>query len=419
MDDRTRIVVTGIGAVTPVGIGVEDTWRTLVSGGSGIAPITLFDHHRCKAHIAGEVKGFDATKFGFSPRDAKRYDRHVLLGVSAAHEAIAMSGIDFASRGGNEDVCSIFGTGIGGIMTIEDTIRTMIAEGPGRVTPFLVPSGTPDVTSHTVAMHYKLHGASFGVNTACASGNEAIVTAMRRLKQGPEVIAVTGGTEAAVYELAVAHFGNMKALATWDGDGDPTRVSRPFDKRRGGFVIAEGAGALVLETLAHAKARGALILAEIAGGSQTTDAYHFTAPEPSGTYVALAMRRALDEARLNPEDIAYINAHGTSTEYNDLTETVAIKNVFGAHARSVCISSTKSMTGHMIGGCGGVEAAVSIKAILSGIIPPTINQEERDPACDLDYVPNTAREKRVDAAMSNNFGFGGHNTVIIFTRFNG
>ncbi len=419
MADTQRIVVTGQGMGSPVGIGVEENWRNLTAGKSGIGPLTLFDHTRCKAHVAGEVRNFDATQYGFTPKDAKRYDRHVLLGVSAAHQAIADAGLDFSTRGLNDDVCCIFGTGIGGIMTIEATVRLMAAEGPGRVTAFLVPSGTPDVTAHTVALHHKLHGASFGVNTACASGNEAIIVAMRRLRQGPEQIAITGGTEAAVGELAVAHFGNMKALSTWDGDGDPARISRPFDKNRSGFVIAEGAGALVLETLAHAKARGARIHVELAGGGQTTDAYHFTAPEPSGKYAALAMRRAIEEARLNPEDIGYINAHGTSTEYNDITETIAIKHVFGAHATRLCVSSIKSMTGHMIGGCGGVEACAAIKTITTGIVPPTINQEERDPACDLDYVPNVARELKVDAVMSNNFGFGGHNSVIVFTRFTG
>jgi 3-oxoacyl-[acyl-carrier-protein] synthase II len=266
-------------------------------------------------------------------------------------------------------------------------------------------------------MHFGLHGASFGVNTACASSNDAIAIAYHRLQQGLEAVAITGGTEAAVGTLATATFGNMKALSSWDGDGDPTRISRPFDKRRSGFVLAEGAGALLLETLDHAKARGARILAEIAGTGQSTDAYHITAPEPSGTYVALAMRRALADARMNPEDVDYINAHGTSTPYNDLTETVAIKKVFGAHAYKLCVSSTKSMTGHMIGGCGGVEAGICIQALQTGLLPPTINQEEPDPECDLDYIANIARERSIRVAMSNNFGFGGHNSVVIFKRF--
>ena len=417
MDDHKRIVVTGIGAMSPVGVGVDATWSSLIAGRSGIGPITLFDHSECRAHIAGEVKDFDATRYGFSERDARRYDRSVLLGVAAAHEAINDAGLDFAARGDNEDVCCIVGTGIGGIVNIENTVRTLAVEGPRSITPFLVPSGTPDVTSHTIALHYGLHGASFGVNTACASGNEAISTALRRLRQGPEVIAITGGTECPVCSLSLGTFGNMKALSTWDGDGDPTRVSRPFDKKRSGFVIAEGAGILVLETLAHAKKRGVRIYAELVGSGQTTDAYHFTAPEPSGKYVALATRHALDDCHINPEEVDYINAHGTSTSYNDLTETVAIKKVFDAHAKLLCVSSTKSMTGHMVGGCGGVEAAVCCKVIQTGIVPPTINYEEPDPECDLDYVPNRAIERPVRIAMSNNFGFGGHNTVIVLRAF--
>jgi 3-oxoacyl-[acyl-carrier-protein] synthase II len=417
MADKKRIVVTGFGMLSPLGVGAAENWNALIHGRSGIGLITSFDHQACKVHVAGECKTLDATQFGFSARDAKRYDRSVLLGVSAGVEAVRNSGLDFAARGANDDVCCIMGTGIGGILNIEATVRVLAAEGPSRVTPFLVPSGTPEVTAHTIAIQFGLHGASFGVNTACASGNEAITTAYRRLLQGPEVIAITGGTEAAVGALATSTFGNMKALSSWDGDGDPTRISRPFDKKRSGFVLAEGAGALVLETLEHAKARGARIYAEIVGGGQTTDAYHITAPEPSGTFVALAMRRALTDARLEPEQIDYINAHGTSTPYNDLTETTAIKRVFGDHAYKLSVSSTKSMTGHMIGGCGGFEAGVCIQTILTGILPPTINQEEPDPECDLDYVPNVARERRVNAVMSNNFGFGGHNTVIIFKRF--
>lgn len=403
--------------MTPVGVGVPATWDNLTRGVSGIGPITSFDHSKCKAHVAGEVKQFDATQFGFSARDAQRYDRGVLLGVAAGVEAVRNSGIDFASRGANEDVCAMFGTGIGGILNIEATVRIMAAEGPGRVTPFLVPSGTPEVTAHTVMMQFGLHGVSFGINTACASGNDAIVTAWRRLQQGPEVVAIAGGADAAVGMLAIATFGNMKAISSWDGDGNPTRISRPFDKRRSGFVLGEGAGALLLETLEHARARGARILAEIAGAGQSTDAYHITAPEPSGTYVALAMRRALADAHMRPEDIDYINAHGTSTQYNDLTETVAIKKVFGAHAYKLCVSSAKSMMGHTIGGCGGIEAGLCVQALQTGLLPPTINQEEPDPECDLDYIPNVARERTIRVAMSNNFGFGGHNTVVIFKRF--
>jgi 3-oxoacyl-[acyl-carrier-protein] synthase II len=417
MAEKKRVVVTGMGMMSPVGISVDESWDNLINGRSGVGPITRFDHSECKVHVAGEITNLDATAFGFTPRDAGRYDRGVILGVCAATQAASQCGIDFAARGENLDVCSIVGTGIGGITNIEDTVRLMAAEGPRRVTPFLVPSGTPDVTSHTITMRYNLHGLSCGVNTACASGNEAIIMATRRLQQGPEVIAFTGGTDAAVYMLATATFGNLKALSTWDGDGDPARISRPFEKNRAGFVIAEGAGVLVLETLAHAQARGAEILAEIIGCGQTTDSYHITAPEPSGKYIAHAMRFALNDARIAPEEVDYINAHGTSTHYNDLTETLAIKQAFGDCAKRLAVSSTKSMTGHMIGGCGGVEACVCLKALATGIVPPTINYDEPDPELDLDYVPNVAREMPVRTVMSNNLGFGGHNAVVIFRRF--
>jgi len=416
MSDGKRVVITGIGAMSPVGAGVPENWDNLTHGRSGIGPITYFDASDCRSQIAGEATGVDPTQYGFTQRDAKRYDRSVVLGVCAAREAIDDSGIDFESRGGNEDVCSLFGTGIGGIVNIQATCKVLFDKGPSRVTPFLVPSGTPEVTAHTVALKHGLHGVSFGINTACASGNDAIIEAVRRLRYGPEKVAVAGGTEAAVCSISVGAFGNMKALSAWDGDGDPTRVSRPFDNNRSGFVIAEGAGAVVLETLEHAKARGARIYAEVAGCGQSTDAYHMTAPEPTGAYAALAIRSALEDAGVAPESIDYINAHGTSTRYNDLTETVAIKKAFGDQAYKLCVSSTKSMTGHMIGGCGGVEAAVCMKVLETGIIPPTINYEEPDPECDLDYVPNEARERAVDVVMSNNFGFGGHNAVLIFRK---
>ena len=417
MIDRKRIVVTGLGAVSPVGIGVEDMWGNLTKGISGIAPITLVDTDDYKVKLGGEVKDFDATKFGFTSRETTRYDRYVQLGVAAAYQAIEHSGIDFKSRGENDDVCVIMGSGIGGIRLIESTCRILFTDGPGRVTPLLIPAGTPDVTSHTVAMHHGLHGASFGINSACASGNEALITAVRRLILGPEVVAIAGGNEAPICRLGLATFANMKALSTWDGDGDPTKVSRPFDKERNGFVIAEGAGSVIFETLEHAKARGATILAEVVGCGQTTDAYHMTAPDPTGKYVTAAIRRVLQDGKISPESVDYISAHGTSTKYNDVTETRAIKTVFGEHAYKLCVSSTKSMTGHMIGGCGGIEAVGCIKTIETGIVPPTINLNNPDEECNLNYVANTAQERKVNVAVSNNFGFGGHNSVIAFKKF--
>ncbi len=416
MADKKRVVVTGIGAIASTGVGVSATWDSIINGRSGIGPITQFDSSEFKVHIAGEIE-YDPVQYGFSPRDAKRYDRYVLHAVCAADEAVQDSGIDFSCRGDNYDVCVIIGTGIGGIANIQNTCQVLFYQGPGRVTPFLVPSGTPEVSSHTIAMKFGLHGASFGVNTACASSNDAIVTAVHRIQYGQDTIAIAGGSEAAICGISVSTFGNMKALSSWDGDGDPTRVSRPFDKNRSGFVIGEGGGILLLESLDHALQRGARIYAEIVGCGQTTDAYHITAPEPSGTYIARAITDALTDARIAPDQIDYINAHGTSTEYNDLIETRAIKKVFGSHAYKLCVSSTKSMTGHLIGGCGGVEAALCVKAIQTGIIPPTINYEVPDEEMDLNYVPNSAQERPVSYAMSNNFGFGGHNTVLIFKKF--
>ena len=417
MSEAKRIVVTGIGSMACTGAGAEANWNSLIHGRSGIDKVTYFDTSEYRVHIGGEATDLDPTQYGFSPRDAKRYDRSVVLGVSAAEDAIRDSGIDFAGRETNEDVCVIIGTGIGGITNIIHTCRVLFGQGPSRVTPFLVPSGTPEVAAHTVALRHGLHGVTYGINTACASANDAIIEAVRRLRCGPEKIAIAGGTEAAVCEISLSTFANMKALSTWDGDGDPTRVSRPFDRNRSGFVMSEGAGTLFLETLDHAKARGARIYAEVVGCGQSTDAYHMTAPEPTGKYVALAMSMALKDAGLPPESVDYINAHGTSTKYNDLTETIAVKKVFGDHAYKLCISSTKSMTGHMIGGCGGVEAMACAKVLETGIIPPTINYEEPDPECDLDYVPNKAREKSVEVVMSNNLGFGGHNSILIFKKF--
>ncbi len=412
-----RIVVTGLGAVSSVGIGVDTIWESLTNGKSGIAPVSLIDTDDYKVKIAGEVKDFDGTQFGFTAKETQRYDRYVQLGVAAANQAIKHSGIRFENRGENDDICVIMGSGIGGIRFIENTCKVLFKDGPGRVTPLLIPGGTPDVTSHTVAMHHGLHGASFGINSACASGNEALITAVRRLVQGPEVVAIAGGSEAPICRLGLSTFANMKALSTWDGDGDPTRVSRPFDKDRSGFVIAEGSGVLIFEALEHAKARNAKILAEVVGCGQTTDAYHMTAPEPTGKYVTAAIHRVLQDGEILPESVDYINAHGTSTKYNDITETRAIKTVFGEHSYKLCVSSIKSMTGHMIGGCGGFEAIACIKSIETGIVPPTINLDEPDVECDLNYVANTAQERKINVAVSNNFGFGGHNSVIAFKKF--
>ena len=415
MIEKKRIVITGVGCISSVGNSLNDMWTSLINGKSGIKPITLFDSRDYKAHFAGEAH-YNACDFGFTVREATLYVRSVLHAVSAAQQAVMDSGIDFLNRD-NYDVCVIVGTGIGGIDNIENASDSICLEGPSKTSPFLVPSGTPDVSAHTIAMRWGIHGASFGVNTACASGNDAIATAFKRLQLGNEQIAITGGTEAAVCRISVAAFGNMRALSSWDGDGDCTKISRPFDRDRSGFVIAEGAGIVVLETLEHALSRGAKIYAEIIGCGQSTDAYHITAPEPTGKFVVKAMQFALADAQIPPDHIDYINAHGTSTTYNDLSETLAIKTVFKEHAKKLCVSSTKSMTGHLIGGCGGIEAIVSCMSLKTGIVPPTINYTTPDPDCDLDYVPNIAREINPKYVMSNNFGFGGHNTVLIFKKY--
>ena len=415
MIEKKRVVITGVGCISSVGNSLNDLWSSLQNGRSGIKPITLFNSEEYRVHFAGEAH-YDACDFGFTAREAARYDRSVLHAVSAAQQAVLDSGIDFVNRD-NFDVCVVIGTGIGGIINIENASDTICLEGPSKISPFLVPSGTPDVPAHTIAMRWGLHGASFGVNTSCASGNDAISTAFRRLQIGSEQIAIAGGTEAPVCKISVAAFGNMKALSSWDGDGDCTKISRPFDKERSGFVIAEGAGIIILETLEHALSRGAKIYAELIGCGQSTDAYHITAPEPTGKFVVKAMQFALADAQIPPDYINYINAHGTSTIYNDLSETLAIKTVFKEHAKNLCVSSTKSMTGHLIGGCGGIEAIVAGMALKTGIVPPTINYETPDPECDLDYVPNVAREIHPEYVMSNNFGFGGHNTVIVLKKY--
>ena len=416
MTDSQRIVVTGLGAVAPTGTGVPENWDSVTHGRSGIGPVTLFDPSQNKVKIAGECH-YNPEIAGFSPRDIARYDRSVLHAVTAGLEAVKDSGLDFSTRGENFDTCIIMGSGIGGIGNIQKTCKVLFESGPNRVTPFLVPSGTADVGAHTIAMRLGIHGFSCGVTTACASGNDAIATAFLRLRGGFEQIAICGGSEDPVCALSLGTFANMKALSTWDGDGDPKRVSRPFDLNRSGFVIAEGAGVIVLETLEHAKKRGARIYCELGGVGQSTDGYHVTAPEPTGRFVVNAIKQALARAEVNPEAVDYVNAHGTSTHLNDIMETTALKTVFGEHARKFCVSSTKSMTGHTVAGCGGLEAVFCVKAIETGLVPPTINYETPDPECDLDYVPNVARELKVNCAMSDTFGFGGHNAVLVFKRF--
>ena len=411
-EDRVRwggIAITGMGCVTPCGNNVAQFWSALIAGRSGIQEITSFDTSAYDVHVAGEVRNFDPTHFGIDPKEARRLDRYVQFAVAAAAEAISQSAV----LEGNLDLERtgvVVGTGIGGIRSIETQMDILRKKGPHRVSPLLVPSGTPDVPSNEISLLYGFKGPSGAVSTACSSGNDAIIAAARVIRDGAADVMITGGAEAPISELSLATFANLKALSR--AGGDPAKVCRPFDRDRSGFVLAEGAGVLVLESIEHARRRGARILALLAGFGQTTDAYHKTAPDPSGAGAARAIRQAMKAARVSPEEVSYINAHGTSTIQNDPMETLAIKAALGDHARRVPISSTKSSTGHLIAGAGAVEAIASVQAILTGKIPPTINYENPDPACDLHYVPNRAIESTVDVVLSNSFGFGGHNSSL-------
>lgn len=410
------IAVTGLGALTPCGGNVPETWNALIAGRSGIGRLTRFDTAGFDVQIGGEVKDFDPARCGLEAKEVRRLDRFAQFALVAAEEAFHQAGLhrlDFDP----ERAGVIIGTGIGGICSIEDQMDVLRRKGPSRVSPLLVPSGTPDVASNEIALLHGLKGPSFAVSTACSSGNDAVIAAARMILDGTVDLAIAGGAEAPIGGLALSSFANLRALSR--SNASPETVCRPFDKGRTGFVLAEGAGVLVLESLEHARRRGARVLALLAGFGQSTDAYHKTAPDPTGSGAARAMRSALRLAGVTPEEVGYINAHGTSTPHNDPMETLAIKAALGEHARRIPISSTKSMTGHMIAAAGAVEAVVTIQTILSGKIPPTINYEEPDPECDLNYVPNRALEQRVDVAISNSFGFGGHNASLLFRAAGG
>jgi 3-oxoacyl-[acyl-carrier-protein] synthase II len=410
------LAVTGMGCITPCGKDVRTFWASLSEGKSGIDRIACFETTGYDVHVAGEVKDFVPAEYGLDPKEARRLDRYVLLAIAAAREAIRQAGLDDVPTDPDR-VGIIIGTGIGGIRSIETQMDNLRKKGPSRVSPLLVPSGTPDVPANEISILYGFKGPSGAVSTACSSGSDAIIAAARAIRAGEADVMIAGGAEAPVSELSLATFSNLKALSR--ADGEPSRVCRPFDKNRSGFVLAEGAGILVLESVEHARRRGAKILALLAGYGQTTDAYHKTAPDPTGAGAAKAIRQAMERARVIPEEVGYINAHGTSTPHNDPMETLAIKDALGEHARRIPVSSTKSMTGHLIGGAGAVEAIASVQAILTGVLPPTINYETRDPDCDLDYVPNTAIERHVDVVISNSFGFGGHNSSLLFRSLNG
>jgi 3-oxoacyl-[acyl-carrier-protein] synthase II len=410
---KTRVVVTGLGAVTPLGNSVREYWRAICEGRSGVGPITRFDPKRLDARIAAEVKGFDPLKV-IEKKELKKLDLFIQYALAAGVEAVEDAKIDFSqvdpTRAG-----ALVGSGIGGILSILEWHRVLLEKGPSRISPFFIPSLIVNMASGQLSIRYKLKGPNSSVVTACATGNHAIGDAFKIIQRGDADLMVAGGSEAIIDELPIGGFAQMKALST--RNDEPARASRPFDADRDGFVPGEGAGIVVLEHAEHARRRGAHIYAEIVGYGMTADAYHMTAPDPDGDGAVRAMAGALRDGGVRPEDVGYVNAHGTSTPYNDRTETLAIKQVFGDHARRLAVSSTKSMTGHLLGAAGGIEAIVTVLALQQGILPPTINYETPDPECDLDYVPNVARKAEVEFAISNGFGFGGTNATLVFRRW--
>jgi 3-oxoacyl-[acyl-carrier-protein] synthase II len=409
-----RVVVTGIGLVTPLGIGTKQTWEAAIAGKSGIGPITRFDAKDLPCRFAGEVKGFDAVAF-MDKKEARRNDLFIQFGLAACHLALLDAGLPTDSPLG-ERVGVIVGSGMGGLATLEDTHLTAVNKGHRRVTPFFIPSIIVNLVGGQISIRYGAAGVNYAPVSACATGNHAIGESMRHIQHGDVDVVITGGAEATITLLGISGFTAARALS--ERNDAPEKASRPFDKDRDGFVAGEGSGLLVVEELEHAKKRGARIYCELTGYSATADAFHIT--QPSGTGAERAMKRCLDDAGLRPEDVQYVNAHGTSTTVGDIAETKAIKHAFGGWAKKgLMVSSTKSMTGHLLGAAGGVEAAFSALALHHGIIPPTINLENQDPECDLDYVPNQAREVRIESAMSNSFGFGGTNAVLMFRRFRG
>jgi 3-oxoacyl-[acyl-carrier-protein] synthase II len=416
MNTDRRVVITGLGAITPVGNNVETFWANLKKGVSGIGKIEAFDTTGYDCQIGGEVRGFDPKPFFSNPKDIRRTDRFAQLALAAAKMALENSGIDLEKLD-RDRFGVIVSSGIGGLKTLEDQYTVLVTKGPSRNSPFTIPMLISNMASGLISMEYGLHGPNLCIVTACATSNNAIGESWRMIKFGDADIFLAGGSEASIVAIGLAGFSAMRALST--RNDEPERASRPFDRDRDGFVMSEGAGVLVVEELEHAKARGATIYCELAGYGLTADAYHMTAPPPNGEGAARAMQLALDHARISPNQVDYINAHATSTDIGDLCETRAIKKVFGHHAHKVSISSTKSMTGHLLGGAGGVEMAACALAIRDSVIPPTINLENPSEECDLDYTPNVAREKKVRVVLNNSFGFGGHNATLVATEFTG
>jgi 3-oxoacyl-[acyl-carrier-protein] synthase II len=407
------VVITGIGIVSPVGLDAVTTWDSLINGRGGVDNITLFDASNHTTKFAAEVKDFDPNKY-IDRKLVRRMDRFTQLAVAASQEALRDSGLVIDDNNRN-DISVIVGSGIGGLGTLSEQLKILIEKGADRVSPFLIPMMISDMAGAQISINIGAKGMNVCSTSACSSGSDAIGNAYEMLKRGDGVAVVTGGAEAVVTPIGVAGFNAARALST--RNDDPKHACRPFDATRDGFVIGEGAAILVLETLDFAKQRGAHILAEIIGYGASSDAYHITSPTESGEGAVRAMKMALRKAEIEPTDVNYINAHGTSTELNDKTETKAIKTVFGEYAYKVAISSTKSMTGHMIGAAGAIEAAICVLTIQNGVIPPTINYTTPDPECDLDYVPNVARKANVNVALSNTFGFGGHNSCLIIRKY--
>jgi len=413
MNER-RVVVTGTGVITPIGKTVDEYWKSLLSAKSGIDRISRFDVSEYTSQIGAEIRDFNPEDFGVEAKKAKRIDLFVQYSLAAAREAIQMSGINTEQE--DPFRCGVItGSGIGGLLTVEAEHKKMLEKGPRKVSPFLIPAMIIDIAPGEIAINYGLKGINYSVVSACASSAHAIGDAIKMIKTGTADVIVTGGSEASITPLGLAGFCSARALST--RNDDPEKASRPFDAERDGFVMGEGAGILVLEEMEHAKKRGAQILAEMAGYGATADAYHITAPHPEGVSGMQAMKLALEDGKINPDDVDYINAHGTSTLLNDKIETQVIKNVFGSRAKEIAVSSTKSMTGHLLGAAGAVEMIACIKSINEGVVHPTVNYENPDPECDLDYVPNEPREKEVKVALSNSLGFGGHNATLAVKKF--
>ncbi len=412
-----RVVITGIGVASPVGCDLTTFWNALANGVSGIDRITLFDTTQYDCKIGGEVKGFDPVKWFKVPKDVKRADRYSQLLMAASKLAVVDGGLG-EFEGIDKDRVGVFlGSGIGGLKSIEDQHTNLITKNPSRVSPFMIPMMIANMGSGLAAIEWGLRGPNMSIVTACASAANTIGEAWRTLKFGDADMFIAGGGEAAIAPLGLSGFGNMKALS--QRNEDPTRASRPWDKDRDGFVLSEGAGVVILEELEHAKKRGAKIYGELAGYGVSCDAHHMTSPTPDGSGAARAMAMAMRHAGVNPEDVDYLNAHATSTGLGDIAETQAIKVAFGAHAKKLAVSSTKSVTGHTLGAAGAVELAACLLAMQHSVLPPTINLDEADPQCDLDYVPKVAREHKIKVAMSNSFGFGGHNATLVVTAFEG